>query len=113
VHHLKHNLPRPECDVIFSGFQAQGTLGRAIVDGRPSVRIHGEPVPVRARVHTLGGFSAHGDQEDLLHWLAGVEGAPPVWLVHGESQASQALREVLLARGRKAEIARPGLVLEL
>jgi metallo-beta-lactamase family protein len=113
VHHLKHNLPRPECDVIFSGFQAQGTLGRAIVDGRASVRIHGEQVAVRARVHTLGGFSAHGDQEDLLHWLAGVEGAPPVWLVHGESVASQALRETLRARGRRAEIARAGLVLDL
>jgi metallo-beta-lactamase family protein len=104
---------RPECDVIFSGFQAQGTLGRAIVDRRASVRIHGEQVAVRARVHTLGGFSAHGDQEDLLHWLAGVEGAPPVWLVHGEGAASQALCELLRTRGRQAQVARPGLVLEI
>ena len=76
VHHLKHNLPRPECDVIFTGFQAVGTLGRAIVDGRETVRIHGEQFPVRARVHTLGGFSAHGDQDDLLRWHATLGGNP-------------------------------------
>jgi metallo-beta-lactamase family protein len=113
VHHLKHNLPRPECDVVFSGFQAQGTLGRAIVDGRESVRIHGAPVTVAARVHTLGGFSAHGDQGDLLRWYAGVPGRPPVWLVHGETEGATGLRDALRARGGRAEIATPGRVLDL
>ena len=113
VHHLKHNLARPECDVIFTGFQAAGTLGRAIVDGRESVRIHGAPVPVRARVHTLGGFSAHGDQEDLLRWYDGVGGQPPVYLVHGEASAATGLRDALRSRGTRAEVARRSLVLDL
>ena len=113
VHHLKHNLSRPECDVIFTGFQAGGTLGRAIVDGRDEVRIHGSPVRVAARIHTLGGFSAHGDQADLLRWYAGVGGRPPVWLVHGETESSAALRDVLRTSGAAAEVARPGLRLDL
>jgi metallo-beta-lactamase family protein len=113
VHHLRHNLGRPECDVVFSGFQAQGTLGRAIVDRREYVRIHGVPVKVEARVHTLGGFSAHGDRQDLLRWYGTIEGRPPVWLVHGESGAAQALRDTLRSDGVRAEVARPGLRIDL
>jgi metallo-beta-lactamase family protein len=113
VHHLKHNLPRPECDVIFTGFQAEGTPGRAIVDGRDHVRLHGNPVPVAARVHTLGGFSAHGDQQDLLRWYAGLAGRPPVWLVHGEPEAAVALRDALRSKGGSAEVSHPGLQLDL
>jgi metallo-beta-lactamase family protein len=109
VHHLKHNLSRPECDVVFTGFQAQGTLGRAIVDGRDSVRIHGEPLRVAARVHTLGGFSAHGDQQDLLRWYAGLPGQPHAWLVHGEAEGANALRDALRGQGAEADVARPGL----
>ena len=109
VHHLKHNLSRPECDVVFTGFQAVGTLGRAIVDGRDDVRIHGSPVAVAARVHTLGGFSAHGDQADLLRWYAGLPGRPPAWLVHGEAEGANALRDALRGQGAEADIARPGL----
>ena len=113
VHHLKHNLARPECDVVFSGFQAQGTLGRAIVDGRETVRIHGSPVKVAARVHTLGGFSAHGDQQDLLRWHAAIPGRPPVWLVHGESTAAEGLRAALRGQGVHAEVAVPGRTVDL
>jgi metallo-beta-lactamase family protein len=113
VHHLKHNLARPECDVIFSGFQAQGTLGRAIVDGRDYVRIHGSPVKVAARVHTLGGFSAHGDQQDLLRWHAAIPGRPPTWLVHGETAAAESLRDALRGQGVRAEVAAPGVTLDL
>jgi metallo-beta-lactamase family protein len=113
VHHLKHNLARPECDVIFSGFQAQGTLGRAIVDRREYVRIHGSPVKVAARVHTLGGFSAHGDQHDLLRWYDTIPGRPPVWLVHGEPTAAAGLREALRAQGARAEVAQPGVTIDL
>jgi metallo-beta-lactamase family protein len=113
VHHLKHNLPRPECDIVFTGFQAQGTPGRAIVDRHDYVRIHGNPVRVAARVHTLGGFSAHGDQQDLLRWHAALPGRPPVWLVHGESGAATALRDALRDQGTRAEVASPGLRLDL
>jgi metallo-beta-lactamase family protein len=113
VHHLKHNLARPECDVVFSGFQAQGTLGRAIVDGRDYVRIHGSPVKVAARVHTLGGFSAHGDQQDLRRWYGAIPGRPPVWLVHGEASAAEGLRDALRGDGVRAEVAVPGVVLDL
>ena len=113
VHHLKHNLSRPECDVVFSGFQAEGTLGRAIVDGRELVRIHGSPIKVAARVHTLGGFSAHGDQQDLLRWYGAIPGRPPVWLVHGEASAAEGLRDALRAGGTRAEVAQPGMVLDL
>jgi len=113
VHHLKLNLPRPECNVIFSGFQAMGTPGRAIVDGRPFVRIHGEPVPVRASVHTLGGFSAHGDQADLLRWQATLQGKPQTWLVHGESSGADGMREALARKGVAAHVARPMQYLDL
>ncbi len=113
VHHLEHNLGRPECDVVFSGFQAAGTLGRAIVDGRDSVRINGAPVKVAARIHTLGGFSAHGDQQDLLRWYEQVPGRPPVWLVHGEPASSATLRDVLRQHGSRAEVAAPGMALDL
>ncbi len=113
VHHLKHNLSRPECDVIFTGYQAVGTLGRAIVDRRPTVRIHGSPVEVRAKIHTLGGFSAHGDQADLLRWYGGIQGKPPVWLVHGEADGAEGLRQALGQQDVRAEIARPGQRLDL
>ena len=113
VHHLKRELGRPECHVIFTGFQAGGTLGRAIVDGREVVRIHGEEIRVRARVHTLGGFSAHGDQADLLRWREGVGGRARTYLVHGENTGATGLRDALRARHQHAEIARAGQAVDL
>ena len=113
VHHLKRNLPNPRCHVLFTGFQAAGTLGRAIVDGRNPVYIHGEAVPVAARVHTLGGFSAHGDQADLLRWYAALDARPPVWLVHGEHGASEALRREFERREVVARVAAPGMTVDL
>jgi metallo-beta-lactamase family protein len=77
------------------------------------VRIQGSPVKVSARIHTLGGFSAHGDQQDLLRWYEQIPGRPAVWLVHGESSSSTALRDVLRQRGRHAEVATPGVVVDL
>ena len=86
-HHLRHNLPRDECAVVFTGFQASGTLGRALVDGAKTVRLFREEVPVRASVHTIGGLSAHGDQAALLGWLAGFRQAPRrTFVVHGERE---------------------------
>jgi len=77
------------------------------------VRIHGTSVKVAARVHTLGGFSAHGDRQDLMRWYGAIPGRPPVWLVHGESAASSSLCDALRADGVRAEVAKPGLVLDL
>jgi metallo-beta-lactamase family protein len=87
-HHLKHNLWRSECSVIFVGFQAKGTLGREIVDGAKSVEILGENIVVRARVHTLGGFSAHADRDQLIDWISRFRKTPEIFIVHGEEEAS-------------------------
>jgi len=91
-HHLRHNLPRRECAVLFTGFQAEGTLGRRIVDGARSVRLFDETIPVRASVHTLGGLSAHAGQDSLMAWLRAVPRRPKaVFVAHGEPQAAHAL----------------------
>lgn len=90
-HHFKHNLWRKECSVVFVGFQAQGTLGRRIVDGAKHVKILGEEIAVKASVHTIGGFSAHADRDELLDWLKVIKGkANPlkVCVVHGEEETS-------------------------
>lgn len=89
-HHLRHNLPRDENSVIFVGFQAQGTLGRRLVDGAKSVRIMGEEVPVRARRYTIGGLSAHADQAALMGWLGRFRAAPrQCFVVHGEAETAE------------------------
>lgn len=90
-HHLKNNIWRPECHLVIVGYQAHGTLGRRIVDGAEKIRLWGEYYPVRARVHTIGGLSAHADQADLLSWYGAFEGQPPVYLVHGESRSQKPL----------------------
>ena len=89
-HHLAHNLGRSECAVVFTGFQAQGTLGRRIVDGAESVRIFGAEVPVRASIYTIGGLSAHADQAGLLAWLRHFKRPPrQAFVVHGEAETAQ------------------------
>lgn len=91
-HHLRHHLGEPRNTVLFTGFQAAGTLGRAIVDGASQVRLFGGEVPVRAQVVTLGGFSAHADQSALLGWMSHLRRAPGrTLLVHGEPEAQQGL----------------------
>jgi metallo-beta-lactamase family protein len=95
LHHLKHNLWRPECHVIIIGFQAEGTLGRRLVDGAERVRLRQETIKVAAKIHTVGGLSAHADQAGLLSWYGGFRNRPPVCLVHGEPGAQQALATAL------------------
>ncbi len=90
-HHLKNNLGRPESHVVIVGFQAAGTLGRRLVDGAKTVTMWGDEYAVRAHVHTIGGLSAHGDQKDLLDWYSSFRNRPPVYLVHGEPAAQEAL----------------------
>jgi metallo-beta-lactamase family protein len=113
LHHLRHNLERPECHVVIVGFQAPGTLGRRLVDGEPEVFIHGRRVRCASQVHTLGGLSAHGDQADLLRWYDSFTPRPPVYLVHGEAPAAEALAEKLRERGAEATVTQPGLIVDL
>ncbi|NPA91874.1 MAG: MBL fold metallo-hydrolase [Chloroflexi bacterium] len=107
LHHLRHNIWREESSVILVGFQAKGTLGRALVDGAPKVRIYGEEFVVRARIYTINGFSAHADQAELLDW-ADATGDARVLLVHGEDKALTALQRKLRDKGREALIAEEG-----
>ncbi|MFN0131142.1 MAG: MBL fold metallo-hydrolase RNA specificity domain-containing protein [Phycisphaerales bacterium] len=94
LHHLKHNLSIESTQVLIVGYQGEGTLGRRLVDGQREVRIHGQVVPVRARVHTLGGFSAHAGQSQLMEWARALSPAPKrIILTHGEPKARDALRE--------------------
>jgi metallo-beta-lactamase family protein len=93
LHHLKNNIWRPECHLLIIGYQAIGTLGRRIVDGAEMVKLWGDSYRVRIQVHTVGGLSAHGDQADLIAWYRTFENAPPVYLVHGEQKAQEALAD--------------------
>ena len=91
THHLRHNLGNPGTHVMIVGFQAIGTPGRALVDGVETLRLFGEEIPVRGKIHTVGGLSAHADQAALLAWYGAIPGRPPVALVHGEEKAIDAL----------------------
>jgi len=114
VHHLKHNLPSAQNHVLIVGYQAFGTLGRKLVDGFDSVRIHHEEVPVRATIHTIGGLSAHGDQEDMARWYECMKNRPPVFLVHGERDAQSLFKTYLESRcGARVTMPEPGERLNL
>ncbi len=100
VHHLKRRLPNPRDAVVFVGYQAAGTRGRALVDGAQAVAIHGEPVPVAAEIIALQGLSAHADQAELLRWCGALPGTPArVFLNHGEDPARKALAAALQRLG--------------
>ncbi len=89
IHHLRHNLGRPACAIVFVGFAAKGTLARTIIDGADEVAIGDDRIRVRARIHTINGFSAHADQAGLLAWHARTNAAR-TFLVHGEETAMRA-----------------------
>ncbi|HQI01483.1 MAG TPA: MBL fold metallo-hydrolase [Deltaproteobacteria bacterium] len=95
-HHLKHNLWKEGASIVIVGFQAEGTTGRQIVEGRQTVKIFREDVAVRAKVFTIGGFSAHADQKGLLQWIGNfTESKPHVFVVHGENSASVDLAHLI------------------
>jgi len=102
-HHLKHNLWRPECTILFVGYQAVGTLGRIIVDGAEEVKLFGDMISVRATICKLAGMSGHADQDGLLEWIDGFVKKPKrVFVVHGESSICESFRDCLEERGYSA-----------
>jgi metallo-beta-lactamase family protein len=108
-HHLKHNLWRPECSIVFVGFQGKGTLGRRIVDGAKTVNILGDEVTVKASIHTINGFSAHADQKELLEWLSSFKDSPEIFVVHGEEDVSTSFAELINERfGFKTYVPKKG-----
>jgi metallo-beta-lactamase family protein len=115
LHHLKANLWKPSTHVLIVGYQAQGSLGRLLVDGAKEVKIFGEKIAVKATIHTLGGFSAHAGQTDLMHWFDVIAPSKPrVVLTHGEDDQRAALAQVIQQRdGLSAKLPKMGEVIEL
>ena len=95
-HHLKHNLWRPECTILFVGYQSIGTLGRALVEGADSVKLFGEEIQVRARILQLPGISGHADSEGLMRWIGAMKKKPEkVFVTHGDAAACEGFRDRL------------------
>ncbi len=96
-HHFKHNIWQSRSHIIFAGFQARGTLGRALVDGAKQVKFMGQEFAVKAQIHTLGGFSAHAGQSQLIEWSGQFKGKrPQLYLVHGELDKMLVLQKKIL-----------------
>jgi metallo-beta-lactamase family protein len=96
LHHLQRRLPNPKTTVLFVGFQAEGTRGRTLQDGKEEIKMFGEMVRVRAKIKTIDGFSAHADQGETLRWLSNFEKFPHrTYVIHGEPKASAALAEAI------------------
>lgn len=94
LHHLKYRLPDPRNAVLFVGYQSMGTRGQLIKDGAREIKIHGEMVPVRAKIHSIDAFSGHADSAEILHWLKKFKKAPKMtFIVHGEKESSAALAD--------------------
>ena len=95
-HHLKHNLYRPECTILFVGYQAEGTLGKKILSGAPLVKIFGEEIAVSAQIKYLDAFSGHADRDGILNWIGNMDKKPEhIFLVHGEKEAQDVLKEYI------------------
>jgi metallo-beta-lactamase family protein len=94
LHHLVERLPRPENTILFVGYQAEGTRGRAILEGKSEIKIHGRNIPVEAKIENISGYSGHADYNEILAWLMGFNKPPEkTFLVHGEPESSVALKE--------------------
>lgn len=95
-HHLKYNLYRPESSIVFVGYQAEGTLGRRLIDGATQVRVYGTDVAVKAKIYTIGGFSAHADRQGLLDWMRHLRNPDlRVFVIHGEEKSSRSFAEAI------------------
>jgi len=99
LHHLKRRLPNPDTTLLLAGYQAAGTRGRLLQDGAKEIKMLGEMIPVRARIKTIDGFSAHADQAEILRWLGNFDKAPgKTYIVHGEHAGATALADVIRER---------------
>ncbi len=114
VHHLKQRLGDPSTVVLFTGYQAEGTRGRDMIEGAESVNILGDEVPVRARIEKLNSLSAHADSEELMRWMSHLNSAPKrVFLVHGDYEVQKEFRLKIIERyGWEVDIPAPGDVFE-
>ncbi len=107
-HHLRYNLRRPECSIVITGFQAARTLGRRLVDGARIVKIFGEEIPVRADIYTIGGLSAHADQNALMSWLSHFRKPPgKTFVVHGETNSANAMAAAIKDNLRWQQVSVP------
>ncbi|MDX1904373.1 MAG: MBL fold metallo-hydrolase [Thermonemataceae bacterium] len=101
LHHLYNRLPNPNDTVLFVGYQSEGTRGRDLLEGEPSIKIFGVAVAVNAHIESIAGLSAHADQEELLRWLNGFEEAPKMtFVVHGELKASETFATIIREQKR-------------
>ena len=113
IHHLKHNLWKDNTHVVFVGYQAQGTLGRRLVEGEKTVRVAGEEVEVKATLHTINGFSAHADRDDLLTWASNFRNGPLFVVTHGEPISAESLAEAIRSQGQSAVVPVIGQEIEI
>lgn len=113
VHHLKHNLWKSDTHIVFVGYQAQGTLGRRLVEGDRTVKVAGEEVEVKATLHTINGFSAHADRDDLLAWASNFRNGPLFVVTHGEPVSAEALSEAIRSQGQTAVVPVIGQEIEI
>jgi metallo-beta-lactamase family protein len=97
LHHLARHLPDPDSTVVLVGYQAEGTRGRRLQSGEPEIKIHGEMIPVRAHIETMGSMSAHADSDEIMRWLGEFQRPPRrTFVVHGELEGRQALKERII-----------------
>ncbi|MCI8414710.1 MAG: MBL fold metallo-hydrolase [Ruminiclostridium sp.] len=103
-HHLKHNLWREECSIVFVGYQGEGTLGRHLLNGAKQVRLFGEDIAVNASIYNFKGLSSHADRDHLLQWIKAVDDPAPqqVFVVHGDAQVTEIFANSLRERGMQA-----------
>jgi metallo-beta-lactamase family protein len=99
LHHLRQRLPDPKSTILFVGYQAEGTRGRLLQQGAKAIKMFGQMIPVRAKIRTIDGFSAHADQAEILRWLQGFERAPQrSFIIHGERNAASSLAQAIRER---------------
>jgi len=113
-HHLKHNAWRKKCHIVIVGYQARNTLGRSLVDGAKRIKLWGETIQVKAKIHTIGGLSAHADQSGLVDWYRHFKNRPPLVLVHGETNSMQLLAKRIQSElSVRAHVAQAGEQIDL